>query len=180
MSRPKFAWVASFDRFKSKKKRSSIQTNVVESKFTFQAKCVHSQTKVFQAHWRGGENDVVKVNSKLETFLCGLYKRNETMFWSCPKRGKELSNSPIYVSIGEWTFSSRTTSKILEESESKKFDRKPVIKIGNENATCNQNRKRKRYKNTESKRQKNKLQFWNKILNENVVHKKSSFATFHS
>ena len=37
--------------------------------------------------------------------------------------------------------------------------------------TFHQNRKRKRHKNTESKRQKNKLQFWNQILNENLFQK---------
>ena len=71
--------------------------------------------------------------------------RFEAMFWSCSKRGKELSISKIYVSILDSTFSSRTTSKILEESESKKFDPKPAIKILNENVRSNRDRNRRRH-----------------------------------
>ena len=78
--------------------------------------------------------------------------------------GKELSISKIYVSILDSTFSSRTTSKILEESESKKFDPKPAIKILNENVRSNRDRNRRRYQKKESKRQQNNLHFWNKIL----------------
>ena len=52
----------------------------LKASLLFKQNVFTAKQKVFQAHWRGGENDVVKVNSKLETFLCGLYKRNETMF----------------------------------------------------------------------------------------------------
>ena len=100
-----------------------------------------------------------------------VLKRFEAMLWSCSKRGKELSISKIYVSIWDSTFSSRTTSKILEESESKKFDPKPAIKILNENVRSNRDRNRRRHQKKESKRQQNNLHFWNKILNENSVAK---------
>ena len=82
---------------------------------------------------------------RLETCFCLVLKRFEAMFWSCSKRGKELSISKIYVSILDSTFSSRTTSKILEESESKKFDPKPAIKILNENVRSNRDRNRRRH-----------------------------------
>ena len=84
---------------------------------------------------------------------------------------RELSISTIYVSIWDSTFSSRTTSKILEESESKKFDPKPAIKILNENVRSNRDRNRRRHQKKESKRQQNNLHFCNKILNENSAAK---------
>ena len=117
------------------------------------------------------ENAQFSTDFRLETCFCVVLKRFEAMFWCCSNRGKELSISKIYVSILDSTFSSRTTSKILEESESKKFDPKPAIKILNENVRSNRDRNRRRHQKKESKRQQNNLHFWNKILNENSVAK---------
>ena len=126
------------------------------------------------------ENDQFSTDFRLETYFCVVLKRFEAMFWCCSNRGKELSISKIYVSILDSTFSSRTTSKILEESESKKFDPKPAIKILNENVRFNRDRNRRRHQKKESKRQQNNLHFWNKILKKNSAAKNLRFYIFEN